>query len=80
MSCIIAALGARYKVNGKLRDELLNGELLYTLHEAQVLVGRWRRHNNTHRPHSARGIDHRPQGPAWSHRLAYRRERTEPVA
>jgi transposase InsO family protein len=29
--------------NGKLRDELLNEELFYTLHEAQVLVERWRR-------------------------------------
>ena len=28
--------------NGKLRDELLNGELFDTLHEAQVLVERWR--------------------------------------
>lgn len=39
--------------NGKLRDELLNGELFYTLHEAQVLVERWRRQYNTQRPHSA---------------------------
>lgn len=42
-------------VNGKLRDELLNGELLYTLHEAQVLVERWRQRYNAHRPHSALG-------------------------
>jgi len=27
---------------GKLRDELLNGEIFYTLIEAQVLIGRWR--------------------------------------
>ena len=42
-------------LNGKLRDELLNGELFYTLHEAQVLVERWRYHYNTQRPHSALG-------------------------
>ena len=47
--------------NGKLRDELLNGGLFYTLHEAQVLVERWRCHYNTHRPHSALG--YRPPAP-----------------
>ena len=41
--------------NRKLRDELLNGELFYTLHEAQVLVEHWRCHYNTQRPHSALG-------------------------
>jgi transposase InsO family protein len=44
-----------------LRDELLNGELFYTLHEAQVLVERWRRQYNTQRPHSALG--YRPPAP-----------------
>ena len=43
--------------NGKLRDELLNGEIFDTLLEAQVLVERWRRHYNTARPHSA--LDYR---------------------
>ena len=66
--------------NGTLRDELLNGERFYTLHEAQVLVERWRCHYNTHRPLVRWGIDHRPQRPARSYRLAYRREGTEPVA
>lgn len=28
--------------NGKLRDELLNGEIVYTLREAQILIARWR--------------------------------------
>ncbi len=28
--------------NGKLRDELLNGEIFYTLKEAQVLIEGWR--------------------------------------
>ena len=39
--------------NGKLRDELLNVEIFDTLREAQVLTGRWRRHYNAVRPHSA---------------------------
>lgn len=30
--------------NGRLRDELLNGEIFYSLREAQVLVERWRVH------------------------------------
>ena len=33
--------------NGKLRDELLDGEVFNTVREAQVLVDRWRRHHNT---------------------------------
>ena len=47
--------------NGRLRDELLNGELFNTVLEAQVLCERWRRHYNTVRPHSARG--YRPPAP-----------------
>jgi transposase InsO family protein len=47
--------------NGKLRDELLNGELFDTLLEAQVLVERWRRHYNAVRPHSSLG--YRPPAP-----------------
>ncbi len=38
--------------NGKLRDELLNGEIFYTLFEARVLIAAWRRHYNQVRPHS----------------------------
>jgi transposase InsO family protein len=41
--------------NGKLRDELLNRESFETLLEARVLIERWREHDNTVRPHSARG-------------------------
>lgn len=41
--------------NGKLRDELLNGEIFYTLKEAKVLIERWRAHYNTVRPHSSLG-------------------------
>ena len=41
--------------NGKLRDELLNGEIFYTLLEAKVLVENWRREYNHIRPHSSLG-------------------------
>lgn len=41
--------------NGRLRDEFLNGELFYSLKEAQVLVEVWRREYNTLRPHSSLG-------------------------
>ena len=47
--------------NAKLRDELLNGELFYTLREAQVLIEQWRVHYNTIRPHSSLG--YRPPAP-----------------
>ena len=47
--------------NGKLRDELLNGEIFDTLLEAKVLIERWRREYNTVRPHSALG--YRPPAP-----------------
>jgi transposase InsO family protein len=41
--------------NAKLRDELLNGEIFYTLQEAKVIIESWRRHYNTVRPHSSLG-------------------------
>ena len=48
-------------LKGKLRDELLDREIFYTLTEAKVLIERWRRHYNTVRPHSALG--YRPPAP-----------------
>ncbi len=47
--------------NGKLRDELLNGEIFYSVKEAKVLIESWRGHYNTRRPHSALG--YRPPAP-----------------
>jgi putative transposase len=55
--------------NGKLRDELLNGEWFFTLREAQVLIDQWRAFYNTKRPHSSLG--HRPSAP---HRTAPHRK------
>ena len=46
--------------NGKLRDECLNGEIFYSLKEAQVVIEKWRVVYNTLRPHSALG--YRPRG------------------
>jgi hypothetical protein len=34
-----------------MRDELLNGEIFYSLKEAQIIIEGWRRHYNTVRPH-----------------------------
>ena len=47
--------------NGKLRDECLNGEIFYSLKEAQVIIEQWRVEYNTKRPHSALG--YRPPAP-----------------
>ena len=47
--------------NGKLRDELLDREIFYTLTEAKILIERWRRQYNSVRPHSALG--YRPPAP-----------------
>jgi transposase InsO family protein len=47
--------GYNESFNGKLRDELLNGEIFSTLREAEILIEQWRRHYNTVRPHSALG-------------------------
>ena len=47
--------GYNESFNGKLRDELLNGEIFYSLKEAEILIERWREHYNTVRPHSSLG-------------------------
>jgi putative transposase len=54
--------------NSKLRDELLNGEIFYSLAEAKVLIESWQEHYNTQRPHSALGY-YKPPAPEaviWS--------------
>lgn len=47
--------------NGKLRDELLNGEHFHTVLEARILIEQWRQRYNRIRPHSALG--YRPPAP-----------------
>ena len=41
--------------NGKLRDELLHGEIFCSLREAQIEIEQWRQHYNTRQPHSSLG-------------------------
>ena len=47
--------------NARLRDELLNGEIFYTLREAQIIIESWRRHYNAVRPHASLG--YKPPAP-----------------
>ena len=47
--------------NARLRDELLDGEIFYTLQEAKVVIESWRRHDNTVRLHASLG--YRPPAP-----------------
>ncbi len=41
--------------NGKMRYELLDGEIFYSLLEAKIIIERWQVHYNTKRPHSSLG-------------------------
>ena len=47
--------------NARFPDELLNGEIFYTLKEAKIIIEQWRKHYNRKRPHSALGW--RPPAP-----------------
>jgi transposase InsO family protein len=66
--------GYNESFNGRLRDELLDREIFYSLREPEVLIERWRQHYNTMRPHSALGyrppapevVLLRPAGPAYA--------------
>jgi transposase InsO family protein len=64
------------RFNARLRDELLNGEIFYSLREAQIVIESWRRHYNAVRPHASLG--YKPPAPevfvpalaAWPHSRA----------
>ena len=47
--------------NARLRDELLDGEIFYTLKEAQIIIESWRRHYNAVRPHAS--LKYKPPAP-----------------
>ncbi len=47
--------------NARLRDELLNGEIFYSLREAEIVPESWRQHYNTVRPHAS--LSYRPPAP-----------------
>lgn len=53
--------GYNESFNGRLRDELLNGETFYTLKEAQIIMEQWRHHYNHIRPHTSLG--YKPPAP-----------------
>jgi putative transposase len=61
--------------NARLRYELLNGEIFYTLREAKIVIESWRRHYNAVRPHAS--LNYKPPAPevfvpafaAWPHSL-----------
>ena len=42
-------------------DELLDGEIFYSLREAEIIIESWRRHYNAVRPHAS--LDYRPPAP-----------------
>ena len=57
--------------NARLRDELLDGEIFYSLAEAKIVIESWRRHYNTERPHGSLG--YKPPAPeVFIHALAAR--------
>ena len=64
--------------NGKLRDECLNGEIFYSLKEAQIVIEQWRVEYNTRRPHSALG--YRPPVPAAYSPLVAANQLSQPQA
>jgi transposase InsO family protein len=47
--------------NARLRDELLDGEIFYSLAEAKIIIESWRRHYNAVRPHGSLG--YKPPAP-----------------
>ena len=69
-----------------MRDELLNGEIFYSLREAQIIIERWRNHYNTKRPHSALGYRPPapeaiiPDGPKANHALTFNLDHSSAAA
>jgi len=64
--------------NGKLRNECLNGEVFYSLREAQVVIEKWRVHYNTLRPHSS--LSYRPPAPTACSSLVPPNPNSQPMA
>ena len=56
IACRVAGISEQ-----SFRDELLNGEIFYSLKEAQIVIEHWRKHYDTIRPHSSLG--YRPPAP-----------------
>ena len=51
--------------NSRFRNKLLDGEVFYSLREAQILIERWRRHYNTVRPTAPWATDPRHRRASW---------------
>ena len=49
------------RLNSKPRDELLDGEIFYSLAKAKIIIEAWRRYYNAERPHSWLG--YKPPAP-----------------
>ena len=47
--------------SGQMAEAAMNGEVFYTLKEAQIIIEQWREHYNTKKPYSALG--YRPPAP-----------------
>jgi len=58
-------------------DELLNGEIFYSLKEAQIVIEQWRNHYNTIRPRSA--LNYRPPAPQTFAPLAHHLDEIMPM-
>ena len=56
----LKSLGPEFSAH-VVRDELLDGEIFYTLREAKIMIEKWRRHYNEVRPHSSLG--YKPPAP-----------------
>ena len=73
--------------NARFRDELLNGEIFYSLKEAQIIIEQGRRHYNTKRPHNALGYQspitgsgsQRSHGPKPGHALTFKLDHSKGV-
>ena len=55
LSLILTSKGTTLAASFRLRDELLNGEIFYSLKEAQTIIESWRRRYNAVRPHGTLG-------------------------
>jgi transposase InsO family protein len=64
-------------IAAELRDELLNGEIFYSLKEAQIVIEQWRKHYNTVRPHPA--LNYRPPAPQTFAPLAHHLDEITPM-
>ena len=61
LEAVVPRIDAIESFNARMRDELLDGEIFYTLVEARIIIEQWRQHYIKVRPHSA--LNYRPPAP-----------------